>query len=107
MLDQMSHGRLEIGFGRGSVADGARLSTDRTPRNAQEIYTEALELILKGLTEPSLTFHGKHFQFDNVPMEIEPLQKPHPPVWYGVHAPESAARAARRRLQVVASIRCR
>ena len=24
-------------------------------------------------------------------MELEPLQKPHPPIWYGVHAPDSAA----------------
>jgi alkanesulfonate monooxygenase SsuD/methylene tetrahydromethanopterin reductase-like flavin-dependent oxidoreductase (luciferase family) len=34
-------------------------------------------------------------------MELAPLQKPHPPIWYGVHAPDSAARAARRGLQVV------
>ncbi len=48
-----------------------------------------------------LDFHGKYFTFDNVPMEIEPLQKPHPPIWYGVHSPDSAARAARRSLNVV------
>jgi alkanesulfonate monooxygenase SsuD/methylene tetrahydromethanopterin reductase-like flavin-dependent oxidoreductase (luciferase family) len=34
-------------------------------------------------------------------MEIEPVQKPHPPIWYGVHMPESAERAARRNLNVV------
>jgi alkanesulfonate monooxygenase SsuD/methylene tetrahydromethanopterin reductase-like flavin-dependent oxidoreductase (luciferase family) len=34
-------------------------------------------------------------------MEIEPLQKPHPPIWYGVHMPDSAERAARRNLNVV------
>jgi alkanesulfonate monooxygenase SsuD/methylene tetrahydromethanopterin reductase-like flavin-dependent oxidoreductase (luciferase family) len=33
-------------------------------------------------------------------MELEPLQKPHPPIWYGVHAPESAERAARKGLRV-------
>jgi len=36
-----------------------------------------------------------------VPMELEPLQKPHPPLWYGVHAPDSAERAAKRNLNVV------
>jgi alkanesulfonate monooxygenase SsuD/methylene tetrahydromethanopterin reductase-like flavin-dependent oxidoreductase (luciferase family) len=36
-----------------------------------------------------------------VPMEMEPLQKPHPPIWYGVHMPDSAERAARRNLNVV------
>jgi len=48
-----------------------------------------------------LDFHGKHYDFDNVPMELAPLQKPHPPVWYGVHAPDSAVRAAKRALHVI------
>src|SRR5262249_15561002 len=68
---------------------------------AQEVYAEALELILRGLTQSSLTFHGRFFNFDKVPMELRPSQQPHPPVWYGVHAPDSAARAARRSLPVV------
>jgi alkanesulfonate monooxygenase SsuD/methylene tetrahydromethanopterin reductase-like flavin-dependent oxidoreductase (luciferase family) len=38
---------------------------------------------------------GAHFKFDGVPMGLEPVQKPHPPVWYGVHSPDSAERAAR------------
>jgi alkanesulfonate monooxygenase SsuD/methylene tetrahydromethanopterin reductase-like flavin-dependent oxidoreductase (luciferase family) len=100
MLDQMSRGRLEIGFGRGSVP-AELIYYGQKPEEAQAVYAEALELILKGLTERSLTFHGQFFHFDNVPMELEPWQKPHPPVWYGVHAPESAARAARKGLQVV------
>ena len=58
-------------------------------------------MILRGLTHKTLDFHGKYFTFDNVPMEIEPLQKPHPPLWYGVHAPDSAERAAKRNLNVV------
>jgi alkanesulfonate monooxygenase SsuD/methylene tetrahydromethanopterin reductase-like flavin-dependent oxidoreductase (luciferase family) len=100
MLDQMSRGRLDIGFGRGSSP--TELSYyGQDPAQAQPIYAEALEIILKGLTQPSLTFHGKFFHFDNVPMELTPFQKPHPPVWYGVHAPDSAARAPRQGLQVV------
>jgi alkanesulfonate monooxygenase SsuD/methylene tetrahydromethanopterin reductase-like flavin-dependent oxidoreductase (luciferase family) len=100
MLDQMSRGRLEIGFGRGSV--GIELAYyGEDPKLAQDIYAESLELVLKGLTEPTLTFHGRFFNFDNVPMELTPLQKPYPPVWYGLHAPESARRAARKGLQVI------
>ena len=34
-------------------------------------------------------------------MELERLQKPHPPVWYGVHSVVSAERAARQGLNVV------
>ena len=36
-----------------------------------------------------------------VTMELTPLQKPYPPVWYGLHAPESAKRAARKGLRVI------
>ncbi len=100
MLDQMSGGRLEIGFGRGS-SPSELIYYGQNPEQSQRIYAEALELVIKGLTQRSLTFHGEFFHFDAVPMELEPLQKPHPPIWYGVHAPDSAARAARKGLQVV------
>src|SRR5204863_9895721 len=73
----------------------------QTPEQPQAIYAGPLELILTGLTEPPLTFHGQFFRFDTVPRELVPLQKPHPPIWYGVHAPESAERAARKGLRVV------
>jgi alkanesulfonate monooxygenase SsuD/methylene tetrahydromethanopterin reductase-like flavin-dependent oxidoreductase (luciferase family) len=100
MLDQMSGGRLEIGFGRGA-SPTELIYYGQKPEQSQQIYAEALELVLKGLTERTLTFHGQFFHFDQVPMELEPCQKPYPPVWYGVHAPDSAARAARKGLQVL------
>jgi alkanesulfonate monooxygenase SsuD/methylene tetrahydromethanopterin reductase-like flavin-dependent oxidoreductase (luciferase family) len=34
-------------------------------------------------------------------MELAPFQKPHPPLWYGAHSPESAERAARKGLNMV------
>ena len=34
-------------------------------------------------------------------MEIEPLQKPHPPMWYGVHSVEAAERAAKQNLNMI------
>ena len=100
MLDQMSGGRLELSFGRGaSPIELAYFGVD--PADAQDIYNEAVEVILKGLTSKTLDFHGKHFSFENVPMALEPLQKPHPPIWYGAHAPDSAARAARKALNII------
>jgi alkanesulfonate monooxygenase SsuD/methylene tetrahydromethanopterin reductase-like flavin-dependent oxidoreductase (luciferase family) len=100
MVDQLSGGRLEIGFGRGSVPVEIEYY-GANPDEAQEIYTEAMELVIKGLTHDVLDFQGKRFSFRNVPMEIAPMQKPHPPIWYGVHMPDSAERAARRNLNVV------
>jgi alkanesulfonate monooxygenase SsuD/methylene tetrahydromethanopterin reductase-like flavin-dependent oxidoreductase (luciferase family) len=100
MLDQISGGRLEIGFGRGSSPSELEYY-GQDPELAQQIYAEALDLVVKGLTERTLTFRGKFFRLEDVPIELEPFQKPHPPIWYGVHAPDSAARAARRGLNVV------
>jgi alkanesulfonate monooxygenase SsuD/methylene tetrahydromethanopterin reductase-like flavin-dependent oxidoreductase (luciferase family) len=100
MLDHLSGGRLEIGFGRGSSPIELALYGE-DPEAAPETYTEGVELILQGLTRNVLDFHGKRYAFDNVPMELAPLQQPHPPIWYGVHAPDSAERAARRGLHVV------
>jgi len=100
MLDQLSGGRLEIGFGRGSSAIEVGFYGPNSA-DAQRIYAEALELILQGLSQKTLNFHGEFFAFDNVPIEVEPLQRPHPPVWYGVHSVESTERAARRGFHMV------
>ena len=100
MLDQMSGGRLDIGFGRGSSPIELAVY-GQDPEEAQRIYTEGLDLVLQGLTRKTLDFAGEFFNFTDVPMELEPLQKPHPPLWYGVHSPESAERAARRGLNIV------
>jgi alkanesulfonate monooxygenase SsuD/methylene tetrahydromethanopterin reductase-like flavin-dependent oxidoreductase (luciferase family) len=100
MLDQMSGGRLDVGFGRGASPIELDLyGTD--PAASREIYDEALAIVMQGLTGPSVSFKGKHFNFDNVPMELAPFQKPHPPLWYGVHANDSAARSAKQGLNVI------
>ena len=100
MLDQMSGGRLDVGFGRGASPIELELYGS-DPEQNREIYDEALAIVIRGLTAPVLSFKGKHFSFDNVPIELSPLQTPHPPLWYGVHAIDSAARSARQGLNVV------
>ena len=100
MLDQMSGGRLDVGFGRGASPIELDLYGS-DPAQAREIYDEALAVVIQGLTGKTVSFKGKHFSFDNVPMELSPLQKPHPPLWYGVHAKDSAARSAKQGLNVI------
>jgi len=100
MVDQLSGGRLEIGFGRGSSPAEVRFY-GQDPAQAQEIYNEARALIIQGLTQETLTFHGKYFSFKDIPMELRPLQKPHPPMWYGVHSVEAAERAARQGMNMI------
>jgi alkanesulfonate monooxygenase SsuD/methylene tetrahydromethanopterin reductase-like flavin-dependent oxidoreductase (luciferase family) len=100
MLDQLSGGRLDVGFGRGASPIELDLF-GVNPEDARDIYDEALAIVVRGLSERTLNFKGKHFAFEDVPIELEPLQRPHPPLWYGVHANDSAARSARQGLNVI------
>jgi alkanesulfonate monooxygenase SsuD/methylene tetrahydromethanopterin reductase-like flavin-dependent oxidoreductase (luciferase family) len=100
MLDQMSGGRLEVGIGRGiSSYELGYYGVD--PAQAQPIYVEALSVILQALTRPTVDFEGKFFRFRDVPIEMAPVQKPHPPLWYGVSKPEGAVWPAQHKVNIV------
>jgi alkanesulfonate monooxygenase SsuD/methylene tetrahydromethanopterin reductase-like flavin-dependent oxidoreductase (luciferase family) len=93
MLDQMSGGRLEVGVGRGvSPHETAYFGVD--PKQGQERFEEMLSILLKGLGANRLTHKGKHFQFDDVPIELQPVQTPLP-LWQASRSPESAHKLAR------------
>ena len=93
MVDHLTKGRLEIGLGRGvSPYELGFYGID--PKDTPGIYRESVEVMMAALTQDELNYHGEHFRFSNVPMELKPFQKPHPPVWYGTANPETAARAA-------------
>jgi alkanesulfonate monooxygenase SsuD/methylene tetrahydromethanopterin reductase-like flavin-dependent oxidoreductase (luciferase family) len=88
MLDQMSGGRLELGVGRGvSPIEVGFYGVD--PAAGPRQFVEALAVIRQGLTSDTLTFSGEFYTFKDVPMVLKPVQRPHPPLWYGVAKPES------------------
>lgn len=100
MLDQMSDGRLELGFGRGA----SPLEIDifgPNPSDTEDIYNESLEIILMALKDHHVDYHGKFYTLNDVPMALEPKQTPYPPLWYGIHAVESAARAGANGVNVI------
>jgi alkanesulfonate monooxygenase SsuD/methylene tetrahydromethanopterin reductase-like flavin-dependent oxidoreductase (luciferase family) len=103
MLDHLSDGRLMLGVGRGisPIELGYwGLDAERAPA----MYREALEVILRGLGAASLTFHGEHYHFDDVPMELAPVQRPHPPLWYGIGTPDGVPWAAAQAVNVVSNL---
>jgi alkanesulfonate monooxygenase SsuD/methylene tetrahydromethanopterin reductase-like flavin-dependent oxidoreductase (luciferase family) len=103
MLDQLSGGRFELGVGRGIVPYELAYCGINF-MDAQEMYEEALEIVLAGLRGGRLTYRGRHYQYRGVPMELEPVQTPHPPLWQGVVRPDGAADAARRGVNIVSTL---
>ena len=88
MLDQMSGGRLELGVGRGiSPHEVAYYGVD--PAKAQAMYIEACRSCLTGLSDQDAHPCGRALPFRDVPIELEPVQRPHPPLWYGLARPEA------------------
>lgn len=81
MLDHLSHGRLDLGVGRG-VSPYEMNYHNVDMASSIEVFNECLEATVKGLTNDRLTFKGKHFNYTDVPMVLRPLQQPYPPIWY-------------------------
>ncbi len=80
MLDNMSKGRLDAGFGRAFLPKefevyGVPLDESR-PR-----FEEAIGVIRRLWTEDKVTHKGKYWSFDDVHLMPRVVQKPHPPVW--------------------------
>jgi alkanesulfonate monooxygenase SsuD/methylene tetrahydromethanopterin reductase-like flavin-dependent oxidoreductase (luciferase family) len=89
MLDNLSEGRLQLGVGRGvSPFEMGYYGLDN--QTTTERYLEAYDVLMKGMQSDTLTHQGKHYSFDDVPLPLKPLQKPHPPLWYGMSTPDAA-----------------
>ena len=100
MLDQLSGGRFQLGVGRGvSIHETQAYGLDFS--KTQEMYHEASEVLLKGLGSDELDFHGKYYNFDRLPMVLRPVQRPHPPLWYGLNLPGSAAWPAENNINTI------
>ena len=100
MLDHLSAGRIEVGIGRGaSPHELDYFGID--PDCAQSQYVEAYNVVMQALTKDEVDFAGKHYTYRNVPVDLKPVQLPHPPLWYAVPVPEGAAWPAQNRINIV------
>ncbi len=82
ILDHLSYGRLEVGVGRG--VSPFELKYHKIDHDAsRDIFIDAFNCISAGLTTDLLNYSGPHFEYQDVPMALRPLQQPHPAFWYG------------------------
>jgi alkanesulfonate monooxygenase SsuD/methylene tetrahydromethanopterin reductase-like flavin-dependent oxidoreductase (luciferase family) len=93
-LDVLSGGRVDLGIGRGYRK--AEFEQFCIPiAEAQERFDECLELMQKAwTTEGRFTHEGKHWRYNQIVVEPEPVQRPHPPIWMAGGSPESITRVA-------------
>jgi alkanesulfonate monooxygenase SsuD/methylene tetrahydromethanopterin reductase-like flavin-dependent oxidoreductase (luciferase family) len=105
MLDQLSRGRFDLGVGRGIVPYEIAYF-DLHHLETEEIYREALEVILQGLTSEVLDHRGPRYTYRKVPMVLRPFQRPHPPLWYGLGHLEGAEWCATNGVHVITNQTC-
>jgi alkanesulfonate monooxygenase SsuD/methylene tetrahydromethanopterin reductase-like flavin-dependent oxidoreductase (luciferase family) len=100
MLDQLTRGRFDLGVGRG-IVPYEMAYFDLHHLETEEVYREALEVILQGLTSDVLDHRGPRYTYRKVPMVLRPFQQPHPPLWYGLGHLEGAEWAATHKVHVI------
>jgi len=93
MLDNLMSGRLDLGMGSGASPVELSLFGVESRDRAREMYIEAFQFITRGLVTDELTFEGKFYKADRVPIVVQPIQKPIP-LWLGTNSPDTMAWAA-------------
>ncbi|MEO6386830.1 MAG: LLM class flavin-dependent oxidoreductase [Croceibacterium sp.] len=100
MIDALSNGRFQLGVGRGvSPIELGFYGLDMAEQRGR--FDETLEVLLKGLASDTLDYAGEFYTFDHVPMALRPVQRPHPPLWYGAGSPESIRWCAQNGINMV------
>jgi alkanesulfonate monooxygenase SsuD/methylene tetrahydromethanopterin reductase-like flavin-dependent oxidoreductase (luciferase family) len=82
MLDHLTGGRFELGFGKG-ISAPEHILWGLDPDEAIDRTEEMLELLLAALQceDDLFSFRGRFYRLDEVPIEVRPHQLPYPPLW--------------------------
>ncbi len=94
-LDHISGGRFVLGVGVGGEHPKEFMASGVPVNQRGSRTNEALEVLQKLWTEPSVTFNGRYYHFEDIGMKPAPLQKPHPPIWVGGRSEAALRRTAK------------
>ena len=92
-VDQLSRGRLVAGLALGGGREHYQ-AFGLSPEGRVRRFEEAVRLLRLLWAERSVTFHGEFWQLDDLAVEPKPLQRPHPPLWFGGGSLPAIRRAA-------------
>jgi alkanesulfonate monooxygenase SsuD/methylene tetrahydromethanopterin reductase-like flavin-dependent oxidoreductase (luciferase family) len=79
MVDVFSGGRLDFGVGRGTPPELAGFGVKEDNR---DLLVESLEVVEMAWREGKVFYKGKYHQIDGVSLNVSPIQKPTPPVYF-------------------------
>jgi alkanesulfonate monooxygenase SsuD/methylene tetrahydromethanopterin reductase-like flavin-dependent oxidoreductase (luciferase family) len=79
MVDVLSGGRLDFGVGRGTPPELAGLGVKEDNR---DVLVEALEIVKMAWSRGQISFQGKHYSIHDVSLNVTPVQKPTPPIFF-------------------------
>ncbi len=93
-LDQLSGGRLIVGVGLGGqTADYSAFGI--SPERRVRRFVEGLAVVKALWTQPTVEFAGEFWCLQGIALEPKPVQRPHPPLWFGARQPAALRRAVR------------
>ena len=96
MLDAISGGRLDCGFGRAFLPHEFQ-RFERSLDESRARFEEGVEAVRRLLEEENVTFEGQFYRSRNVTSLPRPTQRPRPPFWTAaLGTPESLRRAGER-----------
>jgi probable F420-dependent oxidoreductase len=90
-IDLMSGGRLIVGVGTATLRHNPPFRP-QAERRVQK-FIETVEMMKALWTEPVTNYQGEIWQLEGASMEPKPIQRPHPPVWFGGRSPATLKRA--------------
>ena len=93
-LDVLSGGRLTVGTALGGRPWTYPLFGGPSERRVRH-FVESIGVMKALWTQERAVFDGELWKLEGVPMSPKPLQKPHPPLWFGGRHPTGLRRVAR------------
>lgn len=89
MVDAMTHGRLEVGFGRGGYHYEYARFMQMSETEASERSLECAQAIMRVWGDEDADFSGKYWSFPPTSSTPKTVQRPHPPMWMATRNPAS------------------